>query len=210
MQDWPEDLFEFAWFPNREDQLQQLADLAEEEDWQYQYTCNEHEFPILFNYLRYTYRRLAEERKISLSDNGDFACFNTGLVTSNQEPVFASFEVNRWQDASQQWYFKGWYRRGQWELNIFPELPDLAHYFDDPAVLVLDTRKPFRVNIEHIIEETPRDRFPEPYRSMPDFALQNVLTGTIDNALEREPAEITRLPFLSTTAGGFSFFYHSA
>ena len=185
MQSWPEDLFDFAWISNRDERLRELADQAEKEDWQYQHTPNDHEFPILFNYLRYTYRRLADERKIGLSDNGDNACFNTGLVTSNQEPLFAAFELNRRQDAQQQWYFRNWFRRGQGELNIFSELPDLAHYFDDPSVLVLDIRKQFRVNVEHIIAETPRERFPEPYRSMEDFALQNVLNGAISNAQER-------------------------
>lgn len=185
MQSWPDELYDFAWFPHMDDHLRELAEQAEPEDWQYHHTSDEHEFPILFNYIRYTYRRLAEERKINLSDNGDFACFNSGLVTPNQEPLFASFEVNRREDASQQWFFKGWFRRGGWELNIFPELPDLAHYFDDPSVLVLDTRKPFRVNVEHIIEETPRTRFPEPYDTMPDYAVQTVLNGAIDNARER-------------------------
>ena len=185
MQSWPEDLFDFAWFPNRDDQLRDLAEQAEGEEWQYQHSPNMYEFPILFNYIRHTYIRIAEERKINLASNGDFACFNTGLVTPNQESLFASFEANRREDARQQWYFKGWFRRGQWELNIFSELPDLAHYFDDPSLLVLDTRKQFRVNIEHIIEATPRERFSEPYLSMPDFALQNILNGAINNARDR-------------------------
>ena len=185
MQSWPEELFDFGWFPHRDQQLRELVSLAEAEDWQYQHTPNDYEFPILFDYLRYTYRRLAEERKINRSHNGDFACFNTGLVTPNQEALFASFEANRWEEAPQQWYFKGWFRLGQRELSIFSELPDPASYFDDPTVLVLDMRKAFRVNIEHIIQETPRDRFPEPFRSMSDFALQNVLNGAIDNARER-------------------------
>ena len=122
MQSWPEDLFEFAWFPNRDDQLRELADQAEEEDWQYQYTPKEYAVPILFNYIRYTYRRLAEERKINLSANGDFACFNTGLVTPNQESLFASFEANRREDAPHQWYFKGWYRRGQRRTQYFSQV----------------------------------------------------------------------------------------
>ena len=185
MQSWPDDLFDFAWFPDRDDRLRELADQAEEEDWQYQHTQNEHDFPILFNYLKYTYRRLAEERTISLSDNADCACFNTGLVTPTQESLFASFQANRREDAPQQWYFKGWFRRGQRELTIFPELPDLANYFDDPSVLVLDMRRPFRINVEHIIDDTPRERFPEPYDSMPDFAVQNVLNGAIANARDR-------------------------
>jgi hypothetical protein len=51
--------------------------------------------------------------------------------------------------------------------------------------LVFDTRRDFRVNIEHIIGETPRERFPHPYDAMEDFALQTVLKGAIDNAKER-------------------------
>ena len=178
-------MFYFAWIPNVDERLRELAAQAENEEWQYQNADNDHEFPILYNYIRYTYRRLAEERKIGISDNADRACFNTGLVTPNQEPLLASFGLNRRQDAQQQWVFHEWLRRGQGELNVFPELPDLAHYFDDPSVLVLDIRKPFRVNIEHIIAETPRDRFPDPYRSMEDFALQNVLNGAVTTAQER-------------------------
>ena len=133
----------------------------------------------------YSYERLADERKINLSENGDSACLNTGLVTPNQEPIYAYFELNRREDATQQWFFKGWYRGGQRELNRFSPLPDLAHYFDDPAVLVFDTRKDLRVNVEHIINETPRSRFPPPYDSLGDYAVQTVLSGSIDNARER-------------------------
>jgi hypothetical protein len=110
---WPEDLFDFGWFPDRDDRLRELSELAEEEDWSYQHTTSEHPYPILFNYIRYTYRRLAEENKIALSENGQYCCFNTGLVTPNQEALFASFEVNRREDA-QPWFFQGWFRRGEW------------------------------------------------------------------------------------------------
>ncbi|MGH2359403.1 MAG: DUF3825 domain-containing protein [bacterium] len=181
---WPENFFDFAFVPVPNDRLHELAEVAEQEDWAYQRTPSEHPYPVLYNYVRYTYRRVAEENKVALSEDGQFSCFNTGLVTSNQEPLFASFETNR-REGAQPWFFKGWFRRGQWELNKFPELPDLAHYFDDPTCLVFDTRKDFRVNIEHIIAETPRERFPEPYRTMADYALQTVLRGTIDNAKER-------------------------
>jgi hypothetical protein len=181
---WPDDLFEFGWFPEREERLAELAAVAEPEDWNYHHTTSDRPYPILFNYLRYTYRRLAEERELSLSQDGQYACFNTGLVTSNQEAIYASFEANRREDA-QPWFFKGWFRRGQWELSRFDDLPDMAHYFDDPSSLVFDHRKGLRVNVEHIITATPRERFPEPYKSMDDFALQTVLTGAIDNAKER-------------------------
>jgi len=181
---WPEDLFEFAYIPDFDGKLVDLKALAEDEDWSYHHTSSDRPNPILFNYIRYSYRRVAEESKISLSEDGDYSCFNTGLVTPNQEAIYASFQTHR-QEGRQPWYFKAWLRRGQWELNKFPELPDLAHYFDDPTCLVFDSRKDFRINIEHIIAETPRERFPEPYRSMDDFALQTVLKGAIENARER-------------------------
>lgn len=181
---WPVDLFDFGYIPNMDEQLNTLVGMAEVEDWEYQYTSNEHPTPILYNYIRYTYRRVAEEHKIGLAANGQYSCFNTGLVTPNQEQIYASFEINRNQ-GNQQWFFKGWFRRGQRELNTFPELPDIAHYFDDPARLVFDGRKDLRLNTEHIISDTPRDRFPEPYGSKDAYALQTVLTGAIDNAKQR-------------------------
>lgn len=184
MELWPSDLFDFAFIPEINDQLPNLAEKSEPEDWEYQYTTSDYQLPILYNYIRYTYRRVAEERKIALSEDGQFACFNTGLVTPHQEPLFASFEINR-RESAQPWYFKDWYRRGQWEINRFPELPELAHYFDDPSCLVFDTRKDFRINVEHIIEETPRERFPEIYREMDNYGLQTILRGAIDNAKER-------------------------
>lgn len=148
---WPDEFFGFAYIAAVDDRLRELTDFAESEDWTYQHTQSEHPYPILFNYVRYTYHRVAEENKIALSEDGQFSCFNTGLVTPNQEPLYASFEANR-KEGAQPWFFKGWFRRGQWELNKFPELPDLPHYFDDPTCLVLNDRKDFRVNIEHIVE----------------------------------------------------------
>jgi hypothetical protein len=112
---WPEDLFDFGWFPDRPERLHELRLAADDEDWDYHNTKTDFSYPILFNYIRYTYRKLAEETKISLSLDGQFACFNTGLVTPNQEPLFASFEANK-NENSQPWFFKGWFRRGNGSL----------------------------------------------------------------------------------------------
>jgi len=181
---WPEDLFDFAYLPEIEAHLQQLDSMAEDEDWEYHFTECEHPFPVLYNHIRYTYRRVAEEHKIALSEDAQASCFNTGLTTPHQEPIYAVFRVNRVPDK-QNWYCEGWFRRGHHSLNKFPELPEMANYFDDPSCLVFDHRREFRINVDHIISETPRERFPEPYRSMVDYALQTVLKGAIDNARER-------------------------
>ena len=67
---WPQDLFDFCYISALDERLQELSQLVEVEDWEYHSAETDHRLPVLFNYLRYTYRRLAEERKIGLSADG--------------------------------------------------------------------------------------------------------------------------------------------
>lgn len=180
---WPNDLFDFAFINNMDDRIQDLADLAEQEEWNYIDTPSGRPNIILHNYLRYTYVRLADERKIELSDDGLFVTFNTGLVTPAQEPIFAFFSRNSIPDR-QPWFLQRWVRKGEADLVRFQSLPDMAHYFDDPASLVFDVKKELRVNVEHVIADN-KARFPAPYDTMDDYALQTFLKGSIDNAKER-------------------------
>jgi hypothetical protein len=184
MNNWPERLFDLIYIPNMDDKLDELVELAETESWDYQNTIDTHRHPILFNYLQYTYSRLASENKVVISDNGQSITFNTGLVTDNQEPIFAFANSNRNITQTAPWYFQGWRRRGDYEMTKFSDLPEMAHYFDDPSALVFDPRKELRSNIEHIITDN-KERFPEPYKSMGDYALQTFLKGALDNAQER-------------------------
>ncbi|PEN11433.1 hypothetical protein CRI94_15470 [Longibacter salinarum] len=185
---WPNDIHQLIFIPNVEGAFNDLAELAEDEVWHYvneeRQEDSEKSMPVLYNYVKYTYRRLAEEDKVVVADNGGSIVFNTGLVTESQEPIFCYSDQNRMQDVDVPWHFQGWIRKGDWKLNGFSTLPPMAHYYDDPASLVLDTRKEIRVNVEHIIRDN-RDRFPEPYDSMSTFQLQTFLKGTIDNAIER-------------------------
>lgn len=180
---WPEDLFEFSFISNTDGRIQDLAELCENEQWNYASTATHRPNPILFNYLRYTFSRLSEENKIEMSQDGSQATFNTGLVTPNQEPIYALFERNSNTDK-QPWYLRKWVRRGENDLIKFQSLPEMAHYFDNPAVLVFDHNKELRANIEHIIQDN-KERFPTPYREMENYPLQTFIKGALDNALER-------------------------
>lgn len=181
--EFPENIFDLAFVGGYNEGLPELKELAEEEDWKYR-NPTERPNPILTNYVSHTYKRLVEERKIAISGDGQSLCFNTGLVTDNQEEIFALFEPNRRDDKPQKWYLTGWRRKSSHELSQFPKLPDLAQYYDDPAVLIFDTRLELRVNVDHIIVEN-RERFPPPFDSMETFALRNVLNGALDAAKVR-------------------------
>ena len=180
---WPADFYEFAYFPQRDERIRDLAQAAESENWTYQHTESEYPYPILLNYVKYTYKRIAEESKIALSDDKQYSCFNTGLVTPSQEALYALFDKNI-NEGAQEWHFRAWHRSGHRDLSRFPALPDLAHYFDEPSDLVFDNRKELRLNVEHIVEDH-KERFPAPYNSWDNYQLQTLLRGAIDNAKER-------------------------
>lgn len=177
-------LYRFAIIPGLPEKLATLAELAEPEEWNYRHTPSDHALPILFNYLHHTFDRLEEEEKLVISSDGEHTCWNTGLVTAHQEPLFALCDRNLFPNDPRPWHFREFIRKGEHQLNYFEALPDMAHYFDDPGNLVLDTRHELRANIEHIIAEN-RERFPLPYRDMSDYQLQTVVRGAIENAKER-------------------------
>lgn len=184
--EWPDHLFSLIMTPRIDDVLADLAELAEDEPggWEYQNTHSPNPRPILKNFLLHTYKRLAEEDKICVADDGQSITFNTGLVTTAQEPIFCLGVPNKLDSVDTPWHFKAWRRRGEHDMTKFSKLPDMANYYSDPSSLVYDTSKELRTNVEHIIEHN-KERFPAPYDSMGTHALQTFLKGAIDNAKER-------------------------
>lgn len=181
--DTPEQLFDFAFIPDFDGKIDELANLAEPENWDY-VTPATVSHPILRNYIKYTWKRIAEEKKISITTDELYACWNTGLISSRQEEIFMVFSKNRLNAARQYWHFHKFATTGQHELNKFQKLPDMAHYFDDPSLLVYDSRLELRVNYEHMIADN-RERFPASVQSMSDFQLQHLVLGAVENAKKR-------------------------
>jgi hypothetical protein len=48
---WPDNLFDLIFFPHMDDRLDELAGLAEPEEWDYHHAETEHQKPILYNYF---------------------------------------------------------------------------------------------------------------------------------------------------------------
>jgi hypothetical protein len=182
--DLPKYFYDFALMPQFDTDIEVLSQMVEPEDWEYQNTEPEKQKPILRNYIYYTYERIAEEKKIAISTDEQFAIWNSGLITVNQEPVYILFEKNKFDNPKQYWHFSEFVRRGHWKANKFTTLPEMAHYFDDPSFLVFDPRKELRANIEHIIEDN-RERFPQSLQNMNPYGLQNLVKGAIDSVKER-------------------------
>jgi hypothetical protein len=182
--DLPDSLSEFALIPQLNEKIESLAAMASQEDWEFHNTPSPDPKPVLRNYLRYTYKRIAQEKKVAVTADEEHACWNTGLVTPHQEPIYIVFEQNHLADRISYWHFWRFARKGLNDLNRFAVLPEMANYFDDPSLLVYDTKRPLRANIEHIIADN-RDRFPAGLQAMNNFGLQNLVKGAIDSATER-------------------------
>lgn len=149
---------EFAYFTDSsfKQKLSLLAGKAEPEPWDYQYSDTgsssietvpsdpqenpDQEFPILANYLKYTFQRLDEENKVVFNteneDTAEYACFNTGLISrTSGQPLIGVFQVNENYDRNPQkfkkWHLLGFFERTHRQFtNIFREVPKIARYVD--------------------------------------------------------------------------------
>jgi hypothetical protein len=94
---WADDFFNFGYVPVVDEKLGDLAGIAEEEDWTYQHTPSEHPFPVLYNYIRFSYRRIAEENKIAFEFGvfGPVDLAHTTGTNGGEDFVWATFGAGR-------------------------------------------------------------------------------------------------------------------
>jgi len=133
-------LLQWAWMGNFNFVLKKLSEFALPEQWYYGHTKKTDFYPILGNYLVYTFFRLQKENKVV--EGKDYAAFNTGLVDKKYKQIFALFQ--RTTTYSQSWEFKYFCVAGEeWAgktlVSNFKPLPQRAHYFKDTADMIYDT-----------------------------------------------------------------------
>lgn len=122
-------------------------------------------FPILYNYLIYTFYKLYRDKNIFYSKNGNYAVFNTGLVDSRYKQIYALFGKNRDKNRNVDWYLidfciEGEELAGKTLVAQFEKMPPVVHYFKQVTDLLYDTGigKPV-LDYQHIIVERI-DRLP--------------------------------------------------
>lgn len=172
-----------------ESKLDFLANFAKEEQWDFhdKRYKTESEYPILQNYLFFTYDRLKEEDKIVFTDDQQMMCFNTGLQSrEREEDIFAVFEPNlgRPEGSRQLWKLKKFCLPNDNLLANLKELPDIAEYWTDPAELLFDKRLDIRINYEHIVKDNIQ-RFRDIGSGHEINILEALLKTQADKAIEK-------------------------
>lgn len=200
VKDLPSSLFEFALCRNAStgfnDHINNLKELASNENWG-------RDNGILKNYLSRTYEKLASDynqekinKNIYFSFVEDEVCFNTGLFTDNYEEIYAYFEKNQIPLTEENkdkvisdWYLLGFRKKSDTELSKFHVLPHRAQFFQDASDLVFDYRNEIRPNLDHILDDPNNfSRLPESIQKLDKVIIQNMLRGTIENAVKKVSA----------------------
>lgn len=153
-------LFDYAYCRGLNSKLSALAALSPEK-WSFSGETN---LNILLNYLSHTFTRIEEEGKIV--EHSDCALFNTGLLDTYYEPIYGYFIPNT-GGGSQKWELSGFYTAYQLgSLFKVYDKPSRADYFNDPSVLVFDTKLELIIQYEHILGDAEnKSRIPADLRN---------------------------------------------
>lgn len=111
---------------------------------------------LLDNYLCYTYARIKEEGKISLSEDGLHGCWNTGLVNNRYSPIYCYMTRKK---PEVRWVFQGFCIDGEdlgkIMVSNIKDLPSRALYFTNGNILFEPDIENLSVDYDHIITEHP-------------------------------------------------------
>ena len=180
------EIFTFAVFPNYNGSIRFLANLAENEQWDFS-DSQSGSYPILSNYLNYTFKKLKEESNIFYTSDNQYACFNTGLTTDNLEDIYAFFEKYRrpTSTTTPPYCFKAFLRKSERDLLSYcgSILPDTANYFTHPENLIFNPKYEIITDIDHIINDNI-SRFPTSLQN-DNRHLRIIVNGAIDEVKKR-------------------------
>lgn len=133
--------------------LEYLARMAQEEPWTFKSIAQKDPYRILRNYFHFTYDRLHEEGKIMISDDQNFSCINTGLLTKYDREIMAIFSRSK-DEKGLPWYLVGFFHDGErYFKERFCSVPEMADYFTDIREVIYDRKLQIDVNINHIIDD---------------------------------------------------------
>lgn len=181
------DTWLFNWAFIHDEKIKALSELALPEKWYYgsQPAPSKEQFPILKNYLAYTFGRLVLEEKVLFATDTEhmhreeFAAFNTGLVDKKYEYIYALFKQNPRSNANQFWYLLAFAVAGEDIgknlVRLFNPLPERANYFENKIENMLydSSTGDLSCDYTHILTERT-NRLPL------DFLLENCPADFLD------------------------------
>lgn len=178
-------------YSNYDNKIAKLASTLSPEKWSYE---GKADYRILSNYIFYTFEKLFLEYKEAdevtknkiIYENGDKACFNTGLYDNNWQQIFFYCEKNH-NKEHQPWKFHSFQTEYTLaHLGINGAEINRANYFTIPSDLVYDFSYPIVPQWEHILNEDNNFlRIPESVRSLGKDVCQTLISGSIEKTKKK-------------------------
>ncbi|WP_439490544.1 DUF3825 domain-containing protein [Algoriphagus sp.] len=186
----------FANFTDLKQSLKDLKGMAEDETWDY-IKKPTRGVPVLFSFMNQSCLRLQKQNKVikgkSSKDLTEYCYFNTGLVTPQQDEIFAYFiknpkfvKLDGWGLQSPEWNFIEFNTDQSVYRRYFIELPEIATYFSEAEVadLIFDTRVPIIPDKEHLLKRKTRIES-ERIKNLDDEGFIEEIKDAIDLAKKR-------------------------
>lgn len=152
--------------------------------------------PVLFSYLNQTFSQIKRQGKWipekSRDGKDEFAIFNTGLVTKEQDEIYAYFkknnrykELNGWGLAIPMWEFLEFNTDQSRHVKYFGKLPEMATFFEEADItqLIFNTSIKVTLNKEHLKKR--QYRFPDKIAGLDDNLFFEEITRALDLATKR-------------------------
>lgn len=173
---------------NWETPFERLAKMAKPEKWNFsspQFKKDGINYPILWNYLNYTFLRCQELNLITYSKDNKRSCFNTGLQTINEKDIYATFYRTPDSESKGQtdWTLFCFADSYSDKLKDFQPLPEIATYINEASDLVFDTKLDIEVNYEHIFDNN-QERLPEVLKGNRVLAISSI-KGSVELLKEK-------------------------
>ena len=183
----PNDLFEFAYLPRYQEQLDALEGMCLPESWRFSIDDQARKNirnPILSNHIRLTFRRISyaynaadisgqiDRLKRICYWSHEMFCFHTGLFTPQYNAIFAVLAKTHSMHIPNEWMFRGFYDEGSYQMvSIMPlpvSLQELSSFENEPFHASL----PLRINVRHMLEDEKNfARIPEKLREFSNLRM---------------------------------------
>ena len=156
-----------------------LATIAEEEKWSFDDASNS----VLHKYIKGTFKQCYAQKKILVSDDGNYSCFNTGLLTGNGNDIVAMFKKNA-RTGAQKWCLMGFRDITERQfLNAFSSIPEIATYTDNYEELYFNPDYPIILSTDHILDDN-WERIKEVV-PLNKSIVKGLLVGVVEEAKKR-------------------------
>ncbi|MBR2870928.1 MAG: DUF3825 domain-containing protein [Clostridia bacterium] len=146
-------LFDYAFCGTKDgynNMLEYLAKIVEPENW----SNEESSVGVLYKYVAGTFKQCYKQNKIIKTDDENYSCFNTGLLTPNGNDVVAIFEKNNKEDSLLLWRLQSFRDITERNfLNIFSKVPELATYTNNYEELYFKPDIQIVVSTDHILDD---------------------------------------------------------